>query len=205
MSIWAFCRTVRKALQSESNRGVEHARPSRRLTYTFSRSTEYVNVTAPTSLPPKSHISHLAQVCDFHLNATYYCFDSAAFQEQLNRGDLSSTVSNSSIWNSKIQAILALGKLFLEKGASASGPPGIREYQQAAEALPTTIQLSQDPLAAIETLLLLSIYSQAADMHNVAYLYVSGCRTLRAISYDLSDRTSIQVRTYLCIDQIHFE
>lgn len=85
---------------------------------------------------------------------------------------MKSLESASSLWHTKILAILALGKLFMEKGASAFGPPGVREFQRAVAILPTTVALSQEPLIAIETLLLLSIYSQAADMHHVAYLYV---------------------------------
>ncbi|KIV82671.1 hypothetical protein PV11_04765 [Exophiala sideris] len=171
VSTWAFCRDARRALLNEATDEVQHIGESQRSTYEFSRHTERGNGVIVTSLPPKSYISHLAQVCDFRLNPSQYCFDLLKFQKRLDKSDLSSLETTSSVWHANILAILALGKLFLEKGASVIGPPGVREFQRAISVLPTTIILSQDPLTTIQTLLLLSMYSQAADMHSVAYLY----------------------------------
>jgi proline utilization trans-activator len=72
----------------------------------------------------------------------------------------------------KLLLVVALGRLFLERGASSSGPPGIREFLQGAD-LPSTLVLRQDPVIALETLCMLAIYAQAADMHEVACLHVS--------------------------------
>jgi hypothetical protein len=39
-------------------------------------------------------------------------------------------------------------------------------------ALPSSIELALNPIAAIETLSLLAVYAQAAELHDAAYLYV---------------------------------
>jgi hypothetical protein len=124
-------------------------------------------------LPAKAYISHLAQVADFHLNANHYFFDHSAFSEQLDRALPNTLQAVSEVWQVKLLIIIALGKLFLEKGATSFGPPGIREFLQCVKIIPSTISLSQDPVTGIEALCLMAFYAQAADMHAAAYLYVS--------------------------------
>ncbi|PMD32536.1 hypothetical protein L207DRAFT_518459 [Hyaloscypha variabilis F] len=77
----------------------------------------------------------------------------------------------------KLLLVVALGRLFLERGASSSGPPGIREFLQGAD-LPSTLVLRQDPVIALETLCMLAIYAQAADMHEVACLHTGDASRL---------------------------
>lgn len=127
------------------------------------------------SLPPKDYIAHLAQVADFHLNTNNCFFSYTAFQEQLSRASPQSLQTASEVWHVRLLLVVALGRLFLERGATGFGPPGIREFLQGVNALPSNIVLSRDPLVAIEALSLLAIYAQAADMHSIAYLYVSIC------------------------------
>ncbi|KEF57878.1 uncharacterized protein A1O9_05799 [Exophiala aquamarina CBS 119918] len=65
-----------------------------------------------------------------------------------------------------------MGKLLLKEGATTSGPPGIREFLQAIRVLPSNVVLYQSLDRSLETLALLAMYAQAADLHGVAYLYV---------------------------------
>lgn len=141
----------------------------RRVTYTFSSSSEHQNDTGSISLPSKSFIGHLAQVIDFHLNTTHFLFDLVALQGEIERTSLPPV---SALKHTKLLAIVATGKLLLEKGATTFGPPGIREFLHAVHILPSNLLLHQDSQLAIETLVLLAIYAQAADLHAAAYLYV---------------------------------
>jgi hypothetical protein len=104
-------------------------------------------------LHSKDYIIHLADVASFHLNSTHYFFDCSGFKEQVEK--TFRTLSQATrLWQVKLLLIVALGKLFLEKGASESGPPGVTEFRQGVSALPSSIVLSQDPLTAIEVLCL---------------------------------------------------
>lgn len=141
----------------------------RRATYNFSSPSEHQKDPGSISLPSKSFIGHLAQVVDFHLNTTYFLFDLAGLQEEIERTSLPPV---SALQHTKLLAIVAAGKLLLEKGATFFGPPGIREFLHAVHILPSNLLLNQDSQLAIETLVLLAIYAQAADLHAAAYLYV---------------------------------
>lgn len=125
-------------------------------------------------LPPKDRIIYLARVADFHLSPNYCVFDYQAFVNQINGdGDETSSVQkSSSVWQVRLLLLIALGKLFLEKGADAFGPPGAKEYLEGVECLPSNIELAQTTLTSTEALALLAIYSRAADLHHAAYLYV---------------------------------
>jgi hypothetical protein len=113
----------------------------------------------------------------FHLqnDANQFYFHRGFFLEQLNRSSLQLASLKSGLLLTKVLIVIALGKLFLGKGASNDGPPGMRDFLRSATTLPSNIALSYDPLMAAETLYLLAIYAQAADMHNAAYLYVWCC------------------------------
>lgn len=127
------------------------------------------------SLPSKDYITHLAQVTNYHLNANCYFFDQPFFLEQLSRTPPESLSEASELWKTELLLVVALGKLFLGRGATSLGPPGVREFVQGSNILPSNIVLSREPIMAMETLCLLAIYAQAADMHRIAYLYVRIC------------------------------
>jgi proline utilization trans-activator len=139
-----------------------------------SQNDNEVPVTSPT-LPPRSYIVHLAQVAEFHLNSNQFCFDHRVFLEQMDRSSQQLASLRSGLLLTKVLVVIALGKLFLGKGASDDGPPGIRDFLRSANTLPSNTVFSHDPSMAAETLYLLAIYAQAADMHHVAYLYVWRC------------------------------
>ncbi|KIW16841.1 hypothetical protein PV08_04031 [Exophiala spinifera] len=192
VSTWAFCRAARGALLPGAHQGVQYVQDSHDKTYQASRQTAPAPHFETASLPSKSYINHLAHVCDFRLNTSHYCFNLLEFQQRLDRTDLALLGTTSSAFHAEILAILALGKLFLEKGASTLGPPGIHQFQGATSALPNIATASEDPISIIETLLLLSIYSQAADMHHAAYLYIGQAASLaRSIGLSKDARTGV--------------
>lgn len=123
------------------------------------------------SLPHHAYIQHLAGVADFHLNAITYAFDYPAFTRQLRQTASSSLNETLSIWQTKTLAVIAVGKLFLEKGATEQGPPGIQEFLQCVASLPSAIDLMRNPMAAMEMLCLLAFYAHFVDIHIAAYLY----------------------------------
>ena len=123
-------------------------------------------------LPSKEYVAHLAGIANFHLHSIHLLFDHGSFLEQFDSIFPPSPQPLSKLQYSRFLLIIAVGKLFLEKGASESGPPGVDEFLQGANALPPIIVLSRDPLTAVETLCLLAFYAQAADLHELAFLYV---------------------------------
>jgi hypothetical protein len=128
--------------------------------------------TLALSLPPNDYITHLAQVTDHHVNSGCSIFDRTFFLERLNRDPAQSPLKTSEIWAIERYLVIALGKLFLERGATGLGPPGIREFLHVIKNLPSNMVLEQDPITAVESFCLLAIYAQAADMHRTAYLFV---------------------------------
>ncbi len=172
MSTWAFSQEVRQILEPGSSEQSNCSKVDSKVSYVIPLQDETQFDPSALSLPPKDYIIHLAQVADFHLNANLFLYNHTVFLEQLSRISPQSLQTASEVWHVKLLLVIALGRLFLERGATRFGPPGIREFLQGVNALPSNIVLSQDPLMAIETLCLLAIYAQAADMHDIAYLYV---------------------------------
>lgn len=168
-SVWAFSYDVRQMLGQASR---EYSGPGEqcRVTYTISIPDD---TSTSLFIPPKAHVSHLAQITDFHLNANHYFFDYSTLDEQWGRASSQAAQSRPNIWHVKILMIIAFGKLFLEKGGTHHGPPGIQEFLQCVKTISTVTSISQDPLPTMETLCLMAYYAQAADMHTAANLYVS--------------------------------
>ena len=176
VSTWAFSQEVRQILEPGAPRELANwSNDDTQVSYIASLQGKTQFDPSTLNLPPKEHIVHLAGVVDFHLNANYCVFNHQAFEEQLSSVSTQDLLTATGIWRVKLFLVVALGKLFLEKGATDLGPPGIREFLQGVHTLPSNIVLCEDPLMATETLCLLTIYAQAADMHIMAYLYVSTC------------------------------
>ncbi|KAI1084311.1 hypothetical protein F5B20DRAFT_290696 [Whalleya microplaca] len=147
--------------------------PSRQSSYTFSSRNESQFDPSTLSLPQHDYILHLAQVVDFHLHANCLFVDHTVSPRPLNDPSSWSSETAPETWHTKLFALIALGKMFLERGATSLGPPGIREFLKGAKALPSNIILCQDAILAIETLCLLAIYAETANMHMAAYLYIA--------------------------------
>lgn len=125
------------------------------------------------SLPQHDYIVHLAHVVDFHLHAS--CLFDGYPVSTRRVDDTMPSLSNteSKIWYMQVSAVIALGRLFLEKGGTGSRPPGFQEFLQGMNAVPSNAILCQYPLVATEALCLFAVYAEAANMHAVAYLYIS--------------------------------
>ncbi len=177
MSTWTFSQKVRQVFNPRTDNQSTHAGINVE-TYKVSLQNDSQSDPSTYSLPPKDYITHLAQTADYHLNANCLYFNLSTFIDQRNETIPKSSRTPLGLCEVKVLLIIALGKLFLGRGATSAGPPGIREYMQAVQGLPTNPILSQDPLVVVEIFCLLAIYSQAADMHNTAYLYVSICTSL---------------------------
>ncbi|RDW71016.1 hypothetical protein BP6252_07579 [Coleophoma cylindrospora] len=171
VSTWAFSDEVRQVLEPRSGDQPNSSRTGTKVSYMICPQNETLSDTSALNLPPKDYIIHLAQIADFHLNTNYLVFDYPAFLDQLNSTPLQSLKKASEVWHVKLLMVIALGRLFLGRGATSFGPPGIREFLQGVNALPSNVVISQDPLMAIETLCLLATYAEAADMHSAAYLF----------------------------------
>ncbi|KAI1627906.1 hypothetical protein EDD37DRAFT_281792 [Exophiala viscosa] len=138
-------------------------------------------------IPSKALLFHLAQVADFHLNATCSFSDYLTLEKQWNRAHLQSVQSQPDIWQVKLLMVAATGKLFLEKGATNLGPPGIQEFFQCVQAFSAIVCRIQDPSTTIETLCLMAFYAQSADLHTAAHLYIGQAgRLARSYGMDRS-------------------
>jgi hypothetical protein len=172
LSAWDFSQHLHKILGPEPNE-----QPSRSIgclskPYKIPLRDETFLNSLESVLPPKHRIIHLAHVVDFHTNANCCFFSITAFVDQINKVDEEALNTISDAWNMKILLIAALGKLFLEKGATVSGPPGIGEFLQALRHFQPHSTLDEDPVMVVGNLCLLVLYAHAADMHRMAYLYV---------------------------------
>ncbi|RDW83477.1 hypothetical protein BP5796_04968 [Coleophoma crateriformis] len=190
VSTWAFSDEVRQVLEPRSGEQPNSSRSGAKVSYMICPQNETLSDTSALNLPPKDYIIHLAQIADFHLNTNYLVFDYPAFLDQLKNTPLQSLKQASEVWHVKLLTVIALGRLFLGRGATSFGPPGIREFLQGVNALPSNVVISQEPLMAIETLCLLATYAEAADMHNAAYLF-SGQASRIARSCGLDKRRDL--------------
>ncbi|KIV84695.1 hypothetical protein PV11_00463 [Exophiala sideris] len=182
--IWNLAHDVRQLLSSDS--GDDATLDERSIaTYTVSQTTwSHANLSY-LPIPPKAHLFHLAQVAHFHLNQTYSFFDYSTLEKQWNRAHLRLVQSQPDIWHVKFLIVAAIGKLFLEKGATIFGPPGIQEFLQCIPAISTILCRVHDAPTTIETLCLMAFYAQSADMHTAAHLYVGqACRLARLYETD---------------------
>ncbi|KAE9382229.1 hypothetical protein N431DRAFT_476868 [Stipitochalara longipes BDJ] len=189
VSTWALSYEVRQVLGPSLGEQHSFSRDGSGASYSMSLRCGSPLESLALSLPPKDNIIHLAQVADFHLNANCLFLNFSGFLQRLNGASIKSLQTASGVWRVKLLLVIALGRFFLERGATSSGPPGIREFLQGTHDLPPTLILRQDPVIALETLCLLAIYSQAADMHEVAYLYTGqASRLARSCEIDQEGR-----------------
>ena len=148
--------------------------PPRRRTYNHSQlNTGSSSISFSYMMPTQDVIAHLVRVADFHLNSLLRYFEPTEVLSRLDLGAIHNPATHANVWQARLLAIMALGKLYIEKGAPIGQPPGFYEFHQADLALPSPLQLVHSPVAAVETLCLLSHYAQAADLHEMAVIYVS--------------------------------
>lgn len=127
------------------------------------------------SLPSIDHALYLVNGVKFHVGQMYHLFDETEFMthfHDFNRNPAEKAASHR-IWFVQFLALLALGKavsVVLLKGASSL--LGANFFIRAMNLLPDSSYLFRDALTAIESLRVISLYLQLADMRNSAFIYV---------------------------------
>ncbi|GAD95688.1 predicted protein [Paecilomyces variotii No. 5] len=169
---WDFSQEIRQLLGASPSRQLSPSNSGSNTTYTILRQDAAPYDSSVPGLPHRDHIAYLAQVVDYHLNVNHRFLHLPTFLKQLKETSQQS-MPISPIWRAKLWMVVALGKLFLENGATVSGPPGAAEFLESTRALPSQIVLDENPIMAIETFCLLALYAQSADLHRIAYLYIS--------------------------------
>ncbi|QKX61855.1 uncharacterized protein TRUGW13939_09011 [Talaromyces rugulosus] len=177
---WDFSQQLQKILGADLNGHSPHSD-----SYKVPLGDETFLDSLESAFPPKQYIIHLAHVVDFHVNTNYCLFNITVFIDQLNKV-APDTISGA--FKVKLSLIVALGRLFLEKGATVSGPPGITDFLRGVRDFKPHTMTDEDPSIAVECLCLLATYAQAADMHRMAYLYIGqASRIARAWKLDCGD------------------
>lgn len=130
-------------------------------------------------LPPLQRTKYLAETAYFHLGELYHVFDRDRFMAQVD--DFYQSGSHQrplhSIWHAQLLLVIAFGKLFLQRGASALGPPGATDFLRAIQLQSDDLDVGQDPVTKIEVLCMISLYLNTLDMRASAYYYIG--RALR--------------------------
>lgn len=199
-SPWNYLETTTSLLQlrNAASGQRDHLVPPPR-TYSHRVPTESPFTHTPSQcLPSMDLVVHFIQIADLHLNNTLRFFDSNKILNQLSPDALQFPDSGLNIRQVQLLMIIAFGKLFREKGATKPHPPGYEDFLVADQYLPSHISLTQEPILAVETLCLLSQYSRAVDLHELAYLYVSSTVStfnrggITSAQNEIADRARIQ-------------
>jgi proline utilization trans-activator len=127
-------------------------------------------------LPSLGYTKYLLETTIFHLGDLYHVLDKARFVAQLEefytmKNQLQSLQG---LWTAQLLLVIALGKMFLVRGASTLGPPGATEAMKALELISDVLDLWEDPVLRIESLCLASLYILTADLRSTAYTMVRG-------------------------------
>ncbi|KAF3067418.1 hypothetical protein GL218_08454 [Daldinia childiae] len=155
--------------------------------YTFSINEDCQNYPSTLGLPQHDYVIYLTGIVNFHLHSNCLFYNHTVSYNNIDRPPRT-LEKTPSLRYANVFAIVALGKLLLERGATSFGPPGIEEFIQSVKALPSSVFLCQEPPLAIETLCILAIYAQAADKHIAAYLYVSQAISIaRSCQFDKNE------------------
>jgi hypothetical protein len=129
------------------------------------------------SLPSLDYALYLTNTVKFHISQTYHLFQEQYFMQRLyslyNNGPQPLSHENQ-IWYVQYFLIMALGKALLGRKMPKVGSPESEYFMRALELLPDVNGLYQQPILSIEVCCGLSLYLQAVDHRNSAYVYVSG-------------------------------
>lgn len=145
--------------------------------YRLSWTTGRVHQQADLSgLPALDHAIYLVNSVKFHVGHLFHLFDEKEFMSCLHSfyQDPTELPKTCKIWYIQFLCLIALGKaLVVAPMKGSSMLPGSDLFVRAMTLLPDPSYLFTDSLTATETLCIISLYLQAADMRNSAYIYVS--------------------------------
>jgi hypothetical protein len=126
-------------------------------------------------LPSLDHATYLIESLKFHVGQLFHLFDEKRFMQRIRDfyADPAQYVKKDRIWYVQFLAVLALGKAVATNPAKGSRTlPGSGLFSRAMSLMPDSSYLFNDALTAIETLCVIALYLQSADMRNSAYIYV---------------------------------
>lgn len=126
-------------------------------------------------LPPLDYTIYLYNTVKFHLGQQFRLFDEDASTVHIHElyHDVHQKVAMSKMWFVQFLLILSFGTAFLSPSKKSSEPPGSSFFVRAMSLIPDTLTLWEDPVMAVETFALISLYLYSIDMKESAYLYVS--------------------------------
>lgn len=126
-------------------------------------------------LPSPDHAAYLIETLKFHVGPLFHLFDERTFARRARDfyADPAAHAAAGRIWYVQFLAVLALGKAVATNPAMGSRTlPGSALFSRAMALMPDSSYLFNDALTAIETLCVVALYLQSADMRNSAYIYV---------------------------------
>ncbi|KAF4496127.1 hypothetical protein FAGAP_7717 [Fusarium agapanthi] len=110
----------------------------------------------------------------FHIVQTYHLCDEQKFipaPPSLYSDGPPPVTAGNRMWYVQYFLIMALGKGLLTRGMSKAGSPGSEYFMKAMELFPDTHRLYIDPILSIEVCCGLTLYLEAVDPLNSAYVY----------------------------------
>jgi len=130
-----------------------------------------------SGLPTLDLALYLTNTVKFNICQTFNLFDEIEFTKTLHDfyNSPAQVANKSRLWYVQFLVVIAFGKAFLQQGRADSTPPGSIFFVRAMNLLPSSESLYSEPVPAIETLCMISLYLQSADMRCSAYSYVSDC------------------------------
>jgi proline utilization trans-activator len=126
-------------------------------------------------LPSRDVAEYYATTVSVHFGSLYQLYDNSAFLRKLKEfyANQEASIQNTTgLWHIQMLLVFACGKSILTREAFPTGPTGASFFRQAIEGLPDIRALQQEPILAIETLCLLALFLEAADIRSAAYGYV---------------------------------
>uniref|UniRef100_A0A0B7KK61 Xylanolytic transcriptional activator regulatory domain-containing protein n=1 Tax=Bionectria ochroleuca TaxID=29856 RepID=A0A0B7KK61_BIOOC len=127
-----------------------------------------------SNLPHRDHTLFLIGAAKFYLNNYLGLIDEPEFTKgvyELYEGP-AEKANSSRTWYAHFLLVLAYGKAY-SKGNNSKGPPGSHYALRAMTMLPDMSGLYADPVLAVQTLTLASMWFQSVDMRIAAYYHIS--------------------------------
>jgi proline utilization trans-activator len=145
-----------------------------------------------SGLPTLDRALYLTNTVKFHVCQTFSLFDENEFTKTLHDFYDSpvEVAARSRLWYVQFLLVIAFAKAFLQQGRIDSKPPGSVLFVRGMNLLPHSEVLYSEPVLAIETLCMISLYMQSVEMRCSAYSYVSNLFEFRLTTDQYSDWTS---------------
>ncbi|KAH8811331.1 fungal-specific transcription factor domain-containing protein [Xylogone sp. PMI_703] len=176
-SSWSFSWQIRRLLKEKiaSPDTVDLIPSSEEDTYSMASASIRDSLSStPLDFPSRDYAEYLTNTTAFHLEPVYHIFVKHSFMQKLDQfyEEQSFVDPPKSLWLVQFFLVVAFGKLFLRRGASALGPPGAKDFLQAMRLKSDLLDFCDDPVLGIEVLCLISLYLFTADIRSAAYTFI---------------------------------